>query len=137
MTFLRRMSGTKGSANEQSTGKTCPSCGQSNPLQGKAGCSDQEHTSDGGEDTVQCCMDLDLDLARQPDSVKVTLSVFLDGKLQGSQVFSMPGPHKFWAVDCIVGVKAKEYFNLGPFNDEGAAHALADALNRLNTLLPR
>jgi formylglycine-generating enzyme required for sulfatase activity len=35
MTFLRRLLGTKGPDNEQPTGKTCPSCGQRNPLEVK------------------------------------------------------------------------------------------------------
>jgi hypothetical protein len=46
----------------------------------------------------------------------------------------MPGPHKFWADEGIVGVKAKEYFNLGPYDRETAL-VLAHALNRLNALL--
>ena len=35
MTFFRRLLGTKGAGNEQSTGKTCPSCGQINFLEVK------------------------------------------------------------------------------------------------------
>jgi hypothetical protein len=35
MTFFRRLLGTKGAGNKQSTGKTCPSCGQINLLEVK------------------------------------------------------------------------------------------------------
>ena len=68
------------------------------------------------------------------DGVTVTLDSFFHGKLQASQTFHMPGDYKFWVDDKIVGVKAKEYYNLGPF-DTTTAQTLAFALNRLNALL--
>ncbi len=68
------------------------------------------------------------------EGIIVTLDVIFDNKLQGSQIFHLPGPHKFSADNNIVKVEAEKYFNLGNYS-EGTAQTLAFALNRLNTLL--
>jgi hypothetical protein len=68
------------------------------------------------------------------DGVTVTLDSIFHGKLQASQTFRMPGDFEFRANDNIVSVKAKEYYNLGPF-ETTTAQTLAFALNRLNSLL--
>jgi formylglycine-generating enzyme required for sulfatase activity len=68
------------------------------------------------------------------DEIWVTLDILFHGKLNGTQTFRMPGPHKFREESRLVVVWADKNFNLGPFMPPTAG-LLTKALNRLNELL--
>jgi hypothetical protein len=73
----------------------------------------------------------------QEHGVLVTLDTATDGKPVGSQTFELPGPYRFTLergfVGSLVAVHAKEYWNLGPYDEKKAA-SLAELLTRLNDL---
>jgi hypothetical protein len=81
---------------------------------------------------------IDLTLNKNLNNVSVTLDSFLQGKPERTQSFTLPGEYTCkvskGAAGYLVELHAKEYWNLGPY-EESTANALCDKFTRLNTIL--